>query len=1708
MKMTGCLKIISKMSEGDQEALLARIDQYQADGIPTERAQVMAAQDTLAEIQAERADLFKQVAEQHPDLLQPEAKFSEKRDQTSTLAFKAWSQDAPVVAAKDSSKYPFETGKPVVIESYRGDRTDIPEFDLGRSSGGFFYSDKPVVAQEYAGVLPGTTEPPQSGVMQRNYVRMLNPLFINTRGASFNRIDTRSIPSYPHPISSTDTIAQWAKDQGYDGVIFKDLRDSVSKPGGRNGIPSLVLSSLDPYGAKSAIGNSGAFSTTERDITKSEKREPFYSALERGVGTIQSKAAPAPGWNGVIKGLVAKGDVKADEVEWSGISDWLALQQGKVTKDQVLQFLAGNGVKLEETTLGETTLSRQDAINEELQGTEYYVEPNGDDDLFYFHNGEEINSKDLPQEVWDKIAIVLQKKGEPTKYQGYTLPGGTNYREVLLTLPERPKESWPEFLERRRMNLEQYGDLPLSERRIMTEVFMKQDKSPLNYKSGHWDQPNILAHIRVNDRTDADGKRVLFVEEIQSDWAQQAKKNGFYQAAPAKLVGPEERQNLISLMRYKAQTKMIETGVDSKVARDVINGLGQDTLARASGMADEYNDLMERERQDRVAAANAALSVPKAPFIDKTDKWVALALKRVIKMAVDEGYDKVAFVTGDQSAERYDLSQHVNALLYDPEDQHLIALGKDDRKIIDKKVQPDDLPDVVGKDVAKKLLATELRQAGSGRLAYMAHVLEGLDLKAGGEGMKAFYDKIVPAVAKDVLRKLGGGGMEKVSISLDHDASNNGLKDWTGADGAVIRILRNGGEIYVSQRGQEENISSESELREYLSENGTPDGYFLGDKQGSATQPGFDITPAMREKAAGGVPLFSEKRIFQDNGRAYTPEQRQMFGRIGREVEVFSLKEKLQALTNDMGKRIRQGLVDQFAPLKDLGAQGKKAYALARLSKGAAGAIEAFLHHGKLSLQGDVYDADTTGGVIEHLFKPLGTETPDFLNWVAGNRAERLAREGKENLFSASDISAAKSLDQGTTTSDYTLRNGQVTRDRTLIYRDALKTFNDFNKNVLDVAEQSGLFTGADRAVWEHEFYVPFYRQSEDGAGYVGGETGMGLVRQRAFQALKGGKEKLNSDMLDSTLKNWAHLIDAAGKNRAALASIDAAQQMMLAYPVPSGTKGSVWVMDNGQKVSYTVEDPYTLAAISSLQYAGMNGPVMKILGGFKRALTIGVTSSPAFKIRNLIRDSIASVAISPLSANLLQNLKDGGPSAWNKDANYVSALAGGGLIRFNDMFEGRQADRVRQLVRMGVDDASILNTQGKLDTVMLKAEKALMAYNELGNVSEEINRAALYKQMIAKGLSHEEASLAARDLMDFSMGGTWTTVRTLSQMVPFVNARIQGLYKLGRAAKEDPARMAAVLGAVAGFSIALAYAYRDDKDWKKREDWDRDNFWWFKFGGVALRIPKPFEVGALATLAERGSEFMYDKNMTGSRYGKIAVDLLMDNLSMNPTPQGVKPLLDVYSNKDSFTGRAIESQGMEKLSPDYRYNQGSTMLARGLSSAGQGAIEAVGLDRTGASFLSPLQIDHLLQGYFGWLGAATIAVPDLVLRQATGQPTRPTADYFKVASQGIVQETEGAGSYYVSALYDQAKIIEQAYATFHSLQKTDPKAASAYLKDNIKDISKYQSVEHVKATEAKFNEMIRMIERSAKDPDAKKTEIRRIRQMQDQIARSITEAR
>lgn len=611
-----------------------------------------------------------------------------------------------------------------------------------------------------------------------------------------------------------------------------------------------------------------------------------------------------------------------------------------------------------------------------------------------------------------------------------------------------------------------------------------------------------------------------------------------------------------------------------------------------------------------------------------------------------------------------------------------------------------------------------------------------------------------------------------------------------------------------------------------------------------------------------------------------------------------------------------------------------------------------------------------------------------------------------------------------------------------------------------------------------------------------------GVVRQQAFKSLTGRDNKLNADLLDNTLMNWAHLLDASAKNRAAKATIEAIEKMGAAIPLEgSAGKGSVWFRENGQKRWALIDDHHLLTAVSALEYAGMRNPVMNAMGSFKRALTIGVTASPFFKIRNLIRDSVQVIGTSGISTNPAANITQGWKLTDPKSDDYFRLLAGGGTIHFGSMLEGSEAKRIQALVESGVEDSTILGDQHKVKAFYRKfIEPGITAYNELGNRGEAINRAALYDQLVKQGMSHADASLQARDLMDFSMQGSFTTIRFLTQVVPFLNARIQGLYKLGRAAKEDPARFSAVLGATALFSLALLAAYGDDDDWKKREDWDRNNYWWFKFGGTAFRIPKPFEIGAIATLAERGFELAFDKEMTSTRFRNQVLTLLGDNLSMNPVPQLVKPILDVYANKDSFSGRPIETMGMDRLQSEYRFTDRTSMTARALSTAANAVTGLVGVES-----LSPVQIDSMLRGYFGWLGSFVVGAGDVLARPATDQPGHAAPDYWKTATGSMVSDLRDAPSRYVSQMYTQAKEIEQAYGTWKSLQKEGKtQEAAEFAQDNHEKLAKYRMIERIKKQESSANQRIRLIERSDMDGDKKRELIRSIREQKDKIARPI----
>jgi hypothetical protein len=600
------------------------------------------------------------------------------------------------------------------------------------------------------------------------------------------------------------------------------------------------------------------------------------------------------------------------------------------------------------------------------------------------------------------------------------------------------------------------------------------------------------------------------------------------------------------------------------------------------------------------------------------------------------------------------------------------------------------------------------------------------------------------------------------------------------------------------------------------------------------------------------------------------------------------------------------------------------------------------------------------------------------------------------------------------------MRNGEK---RSAAYAKARTEFRRYQKAVLDVAEQAGLIDADSRATWESDFYVPFYRQAEsDPASFTPSKVGSGLVRQQAFEQLKGGTDRLN-DLLGNTLANWSHLLAASMRNMAASKAIAAAERMGIAERVGSGEKGSVWISQQGRQVNYRVSDPLVVDALTMLNASGLNTKAMRAMGAMKRALSFGVTVNPAFRIRNLLRDTLSAMAVSDAGFNPLRNIVQGWRSTGAESETFHKLLASGGAVRFGSLNDGEQAAHAKRLIQMGVKDAQILDSKGKIAKALSHAWEW---WKEVGDRGETVNRAVIYERAKARGATHLEASYEARDLLDFTMGGKWAAMRFLAQTVPFLNARVQGLYKLARGAQANPTRFAAVTGSVALASAALYLLQKDDPDYRNLPDWARDTYWCVKLGDKMLFLPKPFEIGALGSVIERGTELATSGNDYQTQdFARSLLGIVVDQLSMNPIPQAVRPLTEAFFNYDTFRGRPIDSEGQERLPPADRYTARTSVAAVGIGKV---------------SNVSPQRIEHLVQGYFGWLGLQALNVTDMLARPLTDLPSNPSRDFYSVSNWPVagdfVKSTAGMSSKYVDRFYANQQQTEQLYAAYSMARK------------------------------------------------------------------------
>lgn len=801
-------------------------------------------------------------------------------------------------------------------------------------------------------------------------------------------------------------------------------------------------------------------------------------------------------------------------------------------------------------------------------------------------------------------------------------------------------------------------------------------------------------------------------------------------------------------------------------------------------------------------------------------------------------------------------------------------------------------------------------------------------------------------------------------------------------------------------------------------------------------------------------------------------------------------KEGLKAKLADWAQRSREGLFDGLEGIRraeeavGITDPNQQGYVSARQAAGTADVLHAILLYGAPVWKDGIIDyKEGSRGLLEVLADLGQNNLQNWLGWLGGKRAELLKAQGRENNLSDQEIAELIALGKG----------------KEALFEKVYQEYAALNEAILDLAEGAGIIDPKARAKWQTEYYVPFYREPVGEDAHSGPSTKRGLSHQSAaIRALKGGKLP-TKDLLSNIMQGMAKRVDASMKNYALLEIVDnlkdshylsdespryqqvlisrsqIAQQVkkdrkalkllatMLGLPESANflkvanelmkpqNEGfeKLWtrvaptdpdiirVMRDGKPEYYRVNDESLLRGVLHMAGPIFNDPVTSLGRTFKRMLTTGVTASPEFILRNYIRDSVHNWMINPDGFKFGIDSIKGLQQAFAEDADFRAMMFhgssfAGGYIHATDPEASAQMIR-RALRQKGITGAradgfagSIVNTKAKAAEVI---KKGWEQYREWGDKVENANRLGVYKAALAAGKSKRQAAYEARDVMDFAMRGNFTAAIWLTDVVPFLNARMQGLYKLGRAMKGDKTLLAKHVAIKGGyvllFSLLLAAANDDDERYQELPNWDKDLYWHIFLGDEHFRIPKPFELGLLFGTVPERMLHAATGTQSGSDLGRAVAHGVLDTLAFNPLPQVVKPMIEVVANRDFFRDSPIEGMADEGKVAEARYDERTSDIGYGIGQV------------TGRLFnLSPKQVDHLIKGYTGTLGAYTLGVADLIANAVSeGEgPDWHAGDIPLVRS--LYQGDSVRPTQYQTDFYDALREADQLYRTVRAYRE------------------------------------------------------------------------
>jgi len=1304
-------------------------------------------------------------------------------------------------------------------------------------------------------------------------------------------------------------------------LTYDDTQTARIIAGGNEQFAGAVESLLERGASdREAVGLALALTLPSSDVLFQEKQKPtptWYSPTAKAVANMKQAKGNGKQMYAMLK--------KQDGVK-------RLAPQKSVTREQIAEFVEQNGVQVEEVVKGDVLT--EDNFELDMEGN-----------------------------------IVA---GTETKHSEHQLPGGKNYKEILLTLPVVSEQWSKDFHNYNESLLSKYNiknddeffvtitKAESTEWRRLYDRINKALADAYTSPPAHWDEQNILAFVRFNERTDKDGNRVLFLEEVQSDWSQEGRKKGF-KGDVVELTLDERRKKQERVKKIDVELDGVEVG--SSIHQNLLN---------------ESMDL-----QDDLAGVARYDTVPNTPF-KKTPQWSGLAVKRMIRYAAENGFDSMAWTTGEQQAARYDLSKQVAAIGWRSfNNKYDLEIHTHENDVHFKKgLSAEELEANIGKEHANKIINS----------SYSSGEFRGLDLKVGGEGMKAFYNKMLPSTVNKLIKKSGS----KVKV-LEFPETGKQLG------------------FPITKKMQESAVSEGMPLFQDKAKPYTPSGQVkqtltgakqkwqeIAEKNDLSAKAEKIITYLVDKDAP--ISRVQKQLPEQPEGRDYNLYRRLMGKKIADETEVFD-KETLAPLLEYMAKsKLSVQDVEELAyaehvpernlQMKRINARRYIDSVIKEIPNNEAKALK-----DKISDIKKTYNSDTNRNRRRDAYVALMAET---------------AAEYSDSEFSQTWNDVKDRLSGSTNAEAEQVVSDWKKKDNYAENKKAVDLLRKMGSDALEMSYNAGEIAKEEYDAMKSAYkkHVPLYREDrESSKSFSLTKVAAGSTRKVVdifahvvdnYQGTISRKHKLEAskvlyDMIKANPDESMWSLEEQEK----APYLDSEGNIRL-YPDLKEPDNGIYIKVEGKKHLVTV--PYDNKSMRRFMDAlkdtpAQLGPVLKASQKVNRLLAqLNTAFSPEFMVTNFLRDiqtagiHMEDTAAKGMQKKIYKDLKKSIVGIYKaetgKDAGvwgdiYADFKKNGGKISWMQGYEN--VDELAGQIEKDLEYVS-----GKRPK---RAKfKKLMEFVSATNTSVENGvRLATYKHLLDSGVSKRKAAHIVSNLtVDFTRHGSAGPV--INSLWMFANAGIQGNARMIKAVSKNK-KVQKITGGIVAFGFAAnimgALAGGDDDDGEAFYDklkrtnpslFERNMvFMWPGSEGKHIKIPMPYGYGLFFVVGNEMASAIRNpdgySNLEGmshvmstflNTFNPIGAATVLQTIS----PTVTDPIVQSMENKSWHGGDlmpGVSPFGVSKPDSE-RYWKNVNPIAKWATQR-LNSITGGSAVKSGVFDISPETVENMVENYTGSLG-------------------------------------------------------------------------------------------------------------------------------------------